>query len=129
MKPTIIFAFILSLSSMILKAQSFIDLYKNHIGTPPQSVPTMVANAVNPNGLIYRMDKQQDQINGGYTGEYMICLNDHFWHIDPNLQNKAKSYKVEIVSFPFTMNCFDVNGCAVPHSQVDKRILTMPDDV
>ncbi|MGR6088169.1 MAG: T9SS sorting signal type C domain-containing protein [Arcticibacter sp.] len=127
MKTQIIFAFILSLASMILKAQSFLDPYKNHIGTLPQSVPTMVGNATNPNSLQYLLD-EPEPISGGYTGEYMICLNDHFWHIDPDLQNKAKSYKVEIVSFPFTMNCFDVNGCAVPHSQVNQRTLTMPDD-
>lgn len=52
--------------------------------------------------------------SGMYTGELMVSIKDHHWFANSGVTNYAKSYSVETVSYPFTMNCFDnpFTGCA-----------------
>jgi hypothetical protein len=68
--------------------------------------------------------------SGGYTGEYMIILDEHPWYINPVFRNLAKTFTVEVVSFPFTIPCWDQpTNCAVPlYGNLNERILMMPDD-
>ena len=59
-----------------------------------------------------------------YKGEYEILLYDLFWHTDAPYSSLAKSFKYEVVSFPFTMSCaLNTQGCA---STSQNRNLEMP---
>lgn len=133
----IIFKFlgILILNTMNLYAQDifnpYVDLTTKGIPYqhPPQypPYPGIPYGAINPNGINWHSDNSS--ISGGYTGEYMISLKNHFWDFDPKFSGLAKTYSMEVVSFPFTVNCWDdATGCASPISPLDKRVLTMPDD-
>lgn len=62
----------------------------------------------------------------GYTGEYMIAIREH--PFSP-FYNNALTYKIETVSFPFTLNCFnDPGNCAYPVLPEFERNMTMPDE-
>jgi len=71
--------------------------------------------------------------SSGYNGEYMISLKYHHWHGSSTsssssyygYENYAKTYSIELVSFPFMMNCFDgANAC---NSTSNVRNLETPD--
>lgn len=71
--------------------------------------------------------------SSGYDGEYMISLKYHPWHGSSTstinsyygYKNYVKTYSIELVSFPFMMNCFDgVNTCT---STSNQRNLETPD--
>lgn len=63
------------------------------------------------------------QITNSYTGEYMIFIREH--PINNFSMDHAISYKIEVVSFPFTINCWNSpNSCG---SQDPSRVLKMPD--
>lgn len=62
----------------------------------------------------------------GYTGEYMIAIREHPFSA---FTNNALSYKIEVVSYPFTLNCFNDQGnCAYPVLSEFDRNMTMPDE-
>jgi hypothetical protein len=65
-----------------------------------------------------------------YTGEYQIFLQEgsvpHYWTTRIPLQNNAISYKVELVSFPFTTNCVNCYGTGAVNAT--DRVLKMPDN-
>ncbi|HEX8514942.1 MAG TPA: T9SS type A sorting domain-containing protein [Bacteroidia bacterium] len=65
-----------------------------------------------------------------YTGEYQIFLKEgtvpHHW-TSAALQNNAISYKVELVSFPFTTNCVNCYGTGAVNAT--DRILKMPNNI
>src|SRR5437867_748428 len=91
-------------------AQDLINPYKDFNGTPPiigstsiyRYPPTTGYNASNPNGFLFTPAARQFYHSSQYSGEYMICLRDHPWYINPVFQNLAKTFKIEVVSFPFT---------------------------
>lgn len=66
-----------------------------------------------------------------YNGEYEINIRDLYAEYDgyPSFSHLAKSYQMEIVSFPFTMDCaFSSSGCADPPGTTtpSPRVLHMP---
>ncbi len=139
----IVIIFILSLFSHFSYTQDIIDPYETDYPTIPnlfnyQFHPFVISNSFNPVAAVFDSDDRRS-INGGYTGEYMISLNHLHWNIawstntnsfyPSSWANNAKTYKMEVVSFPFTCNCYnDATGCAYPVSPIDKRRLYMPED-
>ena len=109
-------------------AQNMINPYLDYNIIDPTTIQSMNLGApniaANPD-FIY--DWNQAPNNGGYTGEYMITMQDHFWRIA--YPNNALSYKVEVVGYPFTMSCWDQpQSCAYPISPLSTRDMYMPDD-
>ncbi len=94
-------------------------------------------NAPNPNGFLFTPAARWPFNSTMYNGEYMIILQDFPWFIMPAFRSLAKSYKIEAMSFPFTVPCWDTEspavpnyyGCATPcYGTQAERTLLMPDD-
>ncbi len=65
-----------------------------------------------------------------YTGEYQIFLDDysspygHPWETHSSINTNTITYKIEVVSFPFTPNCV---SCQIFFPPDSNRIFRMPD--
>nr|MBK9650423.1 hypothetical protein [Bacteroidota bacterium] len=104
-----------------------INPYLDYNTFSPTIIQSLNYGAPNITSPPFLYDWSQPPINGGYTGEYMITMQDHFWRIA--YPNNALSYKVEVVGFPFTMSCWDQpQSCAYPISPLSTRDMYMPDD-
>ena len=102
--------------------------------------PPINYSALNTNGFLYSPLDRHFIHSGQYSGEYMIFLNEHPWYKEPVFQQLAKTFSIEVVSFPFTIPCWDINnggcsvgpcyGCGYPcYGTISERILLMPDDL
>lgn len=65
----------------------------------------------------------QDVDNYNYGGEYLADFKELWW-LKPAFNSYYKSLKVEIVGFPFMMDCIFTGGCA--DGSTTTRILEMP---
>lgn len=137
MKKRIHLIIVLNFIFFIAKSQDIVDPYMLRDATP--------YNDIYEKYLLPKEQISQFEFNtilptvansGMYTGELMVSIKDHHWFANSGVTNYAKSYSVETVSFPFTMNCFDnpSTGCAynpnnpIPFISVTERKLFMPDD-
>ncbi|HEY0029912.1 MAG TPA: T9SS type A sorting domain-containing protein [Bacteroidia bacterium] len=112
---SIILLFILCSEHSVF-AQNTYDIYNSECGTYSAIDPDI---SQLPNTPILG-----DPI-GSYLGEYQIFLNQHSWRLSPSLIGNAISYKIEVVSFPFTPNCA---SCQSFFPATADRKLRMPDD-
>lgn len=92
-----------------VKGQNTYDTYSNNCQYPAVDVLSGTNLAASP--------------TGGYSGEYQIFLNEHPWRTSPTLNTNTISYKIEVVSFPFTTNCF---SCQSSNPSPDRKLI-MPD--
>ena len=115
---------ILILSMLITKlnlAQDVLNPYKDYSQNNNYPEYPLINNV-----SLFQYSHYTSHQNPGYNGEYEIDIGTipHTWHT--NFPNLAKSYKIETVSFPFTMPCaFDPTGCA---DGTSNRDLYMPND-
>ncbi|MBI4931708.1 MAG: T9SS type A sorting domain-containing protein [Bacteroidetes bacterium] len=97
-------------SGIFLNAQDIYNPYKNYAN------PSLLIQDHPPLPLSPQLV--------GYAGEYMISIDKLHWY--QGFPNLAKSYKVETVSFPFMMPCWQT-GCA--DGSTTTRILRMPQNI
>jgi hypothetical protein len=124
-----LFAFVILYSTYQVYGQDLINAYsaKNYIGL--QTTPNYFHNSIYSGSFFYPND-----IHNNYNGEYVIYIGHlpYFEHPQQNtfqgsynLDDFHVSYTIEVVSFPFTIDCAynSPNGCA---DNSDVRELMMP---
>ncbi len=100
-------------------AQSTYDIYNSECGS---------YSAIDPDIILPPLTPITSGGFGSYIGEYQIFLNQHPWKTSPALNTNAISYKIEVVSFPFTPNCLNCQSFFVsPPLPLGVRELRMPD--
>ncbi|MBK8845273.1 MAG: hypothetical protein IPO27_01455 [Bacteroidetes bacterium] len=108
-----------------------------------QYPPQANYNAPNLDDFLYTPAARFKIGTGQYDGEYQIILDQLPWNfeyygpcpqglclIESNFKELGKSLKLEVVSFPFTMPCWDQpSSCTYPNYGTNTtRDLYMPDD-
>lgn len=116
-------------------------------GTPQSTysfVNINVSVPANSYNFLWKSTPDEDvSTSTGYIGEYMISLKFNSWHGNYKAQSGSliyynsgltefgqytKTYSTEVVSFPFTINCYDgLNGCADAITAPPVRNMYMPD--
>ncbi len=122
-------------------SQDIIDPYVDYQGMNFLSSviypPTSGYYATNPNNFLYVPHARSQMNCTQYSGEYMILLDEHPWQNGGGSQSMLnspfnfKSYNIEVVSFPFTVPCWDEpSSCIYPgYGENNKRLFMMPDDI
>jgi hypothetical protein len=100
-------------------AQNVINPYDDYLN---KEMPTYIINSSG-----YEFDTKLGN-NSNYNGEYLVDFSLLWWFQNsgiPFASNYHKSYKLEVVGFPFMMSClFNTGGCA--DNSTTTRILEMP---
>ena len=105
---------ITTLIAQLSYAQNPINPYSTYFGVNPPSYTLTQSSAT------FTYSSFEQNLTPGYDGEYMIDLHKLFWHTqeDPgnplyDFKSMRKSYSMEVVSFPFTMDCAFIpsTGC------------------
>jgi hypothetical protein len=103
-------------------SQFILNPYKNFLYQAPSALRPQVINSSGK--LVY--DSYLSGFGNGYTGEYMIAMGED--HPVTHL-GMALTYKIEVVSYPFTINCWNDPGiCAYPVQPEFERNLVMPNE-
>jgi len=87
MKKLLLLLLIFSLNTNVIFSQNIYDPYSSSCQYP--------AVDINGSNIV-------SAPTGGFYGEYQIFLHDHPWITNANVNQNAISYKIELVSFPFT---------------------------
>lgn len=103
----------LALSCQNLFSQDVKNFYEDLSGKIISNYSINNNNPAYPfNKLIY-LGQPNLNYTGAYDGEYEIDIENLFWwYQNSQLGNRAISYQMEIVSFPFTTDCAFNLGCA-----------------
>jgi hypothetical protein len=110
---------------MKLGAQDVINPYINYQGSVMPSYHVQTGSNFYEFNAIVTGESQTT-----YNGEYLIQFNLLWWFRNyPNVayfkQDYLKTYKVEVVGYPFVMNCAYTTGCA--DGSTTLRALEMPE--
>ncbi len=126
--PSLIFCF----SSCLIFSQDVVNPYQINAGIFATPNPNPYSMSQSPWNFTYDLifpdvTNIRSTTADYYKGEYEICIRKHFWWDLFNLgvtTQYSLSYKYEIVSYPFTVDCAFINGCAAPVTTT--RELRMP---
>lgn len=106
-----------------IQAQNPINPYENYDQQPP---PDYLITQGTTN---FYYSSYEGTLIPGFDGEYMIDIHFLFWYFQTGqsgFADKAKSYSMEVVSFPFTMDCAFTP--ATPCTTLFGRDLNLPSD-
>ena len=115
MKTLIFFSIFISTN---LVAQNVINPYENYDG---DEIPNYIIPSSNYTHSI-------NIANGsfGYNGEYLADFGELWWFTEPDFTYQAKSVKLEMIGFPFLMNCIYSSTTSCGDGSTTTRILEMP---
>lgn len=127
-----LFIFLIYTTALTVSGQDMINTYSlpsSFLTADYQYPPTSGYSASNPNGFLFTPWARSNISSGSYIGEYQIALDRHPWFIQSPFSGYAKTCKTEVVSFPFTVNCWDQTGCTYSITGSNStRTLVMPND-
>lgn len=127
MKQKVVTIIVSIFSNLFINAQDVVNPYNNYNGQPMPNYSIPIS--VYPFYYNFTTDLSGQYSSTNYNGEYMIQFNLLWWFnkypLGGNFKDLySKSYKVEVVSFPFVMNCAYTTGCA--DGSTTTRNLEMP---